>query len=1018
MKRLLAALLTVAMLLGSMGTVFAVVSNDTSNPNYKVAVSENFETDGNYILSYTDGYKNEKDTNSKNPDYYYTLSAADVFGMDNYCFKANKSTVEFGSCEDILITGNQTPDMYIEATIDVTLSNWMVTQAASNYQSLLKLVRTRTTEGDSDQKDALSIYLKGGSFWVEGDNAEGLLQTSGASRDKEQLNATYETGKTYNIRIVAQLTDKNKESLYAVKAIYINGVNALADNATVKYLYKHKTGIISGMQIGFANNNFYDNYAIYTYQSADGVSPVLNKGKLVSLIRKYDTTDTSAVYYSALQNAKAKYEDVSATQSVIDEAANALEKAATVIINEDFEDTTVLVTMYCSGADLKTSEFSLSDSTTFGTGKKMITFTRSAIDVPIPTPFSKTASGTPNTYVETVVDVKISTEASGNNFIKFVRSHEDTKDDYDIAYIEADKSTGKLTLFGQNTKGAGDSRESVELAPYVDGGIYRIRVVMRLTDNEGEAAQEISAVYINGTNTLSSPLYMHIKGDKYGSLKLYNANKHTYDNLAVYTYTGTSPMVNNDALAVAGRSAAANTYSAVLTKANKVCNNKTATQAEINAAAAEVNTASDYATSGQTAVTAYELGISSEITGDIALPATANISPYGEQDIWWSTSNADLISAAGKVIRPTVDTNVTLTAHFASPVYGDMGYTKEAAVTVKADSENTDKYTFMNVTHSDGKVSAVKLLSRDSALNDAEVIAAAYVGGVLYDVDYAPIAQTTADTSVTVTGLETTLPSDLANCTVKIYVWDFETLKPLMAVKGADLVSGSAKIHIAGDSTAHTYVNDPNNDSDVYDLGQRGWGQIIGSKLDTVTVNNQAMGGRSADWFYTENYYKTGIKGAWRAGDYLFVQFGHNDLKENDYIVDIAKYKHYMRAYIDEARAAGVTPVIITSIPRYSWEDSSIKEEEQEMIQYVNAAKAVATEKDVACLDMFGEMVTKLETMGKDAAAKYYMGYTNPSGNDWTHFNEAGAEFFTGEIVRLLGECAHPSVQGLKACIK
>ena len=86
----------------------------------------------------------------------------------------------------------------------------------------------------------------------------------------------------------------------------------------------------------------------------------------------------------------------------------------------------------------------------------------------------------------------------------------------------------------------------------------------------------------------------------------------------------------------------------------------------------------------------------------------------------------------------------------------------------------------------------------------------------------------------------------------------------------AESDSTSFTIHVAGDSTVQTYKDSA--------YPQTGWGQVLGYFFDgaRVKVNNAALGGRSSRNFIEEGRLD-GIMNAAQKGDYLLVQFGHND---------------------------------------------------------------------------------------------------------------------------------------------
>ena len=119
--------------------------------------------------------------------------------------------------------------------------------------------------------------------------------------------------------------------------------------------------------------------------------------------------------------------------------------------------------------------------------------------------------------------------------------------------------------------------------------------------------------------------------------------------------------------------------------------------------------------------------------------------------------------------------------------------------------------------------------------------------------------------------------------------------------------STSFTIHVAGDSTVQTYKDN------VYP--QTGWGQVIGYFFDgaRVKVNNAALGGRSSRTFIEEGRLD-GIMKAAQKGDYLFVQFGHND---RDYskaarYVEPSEFPGYIQKFVDAGVKKGVNVILVS----------------------------------------------------------------------------------------------------------
>jgi len=163
------------------------------------------------------------------------------------------------------------------------------------------------------------------------------------------------------------------------------------------------------------------------------------------------------------------------------------------------------------------------------------------------------------------------------------------------------------------------------------------------------------------------------------------------------------------------------------------------------------------------------------------------------------------------------------------------------------------------------------------------------------------------------------------------------------------IASGSTRIVLVGDST----VND-----------QGGWGP--GFRLSfgaEVEVANLALNGRSSKSFRDE--------GAWAPAlaekpDYILIQFGHNDgpgkgpERETD---PQTTYRAQLIRYIDEARAVGAKPVLVTSITRRVF-DAEGKLKADSLVPYVEAARALAAEKNVPLMDLYALSRAEAEKLG------------------------------------------------------
>ncbi|MGW6014671.1 rhamnogalacturonan acetylesterase [Streptomyces sp. NPDC055210] len=210
------------------------------------------------------------------------------------------------------------------------------------------------------------------------------------------------------------------------------------------------------------------------------------------------------------------------------------------------------------------------------------------------------------------------------------------------------------------------------------------------------------------------------------------------------------------------------------------------------------------------------------------------------------------------------------------------------------------------------------------------------------------------------------------------------------AAQAAAAATGT--LYIASDSTAQTYS------SGYYP--QAGWGQKLSSYFTSnITVANRAIGGRSSRSFIEQGRLAA-IHQVIKAGDYLFVQFGHNDatVGNAERYTSPADYKEYLRNdYIRGTRARGATPVVVTPVSRRSYNATTGKFNVS-FPAYVDAAKAVAQEEGAPLVDLSAASRAYLDGIGVEASKGIFLWlnagqYPNfPNGvQDNTHFQERGA---------------------------
>jgi lysophospholipase L1-like esterase len=174
-----------------------------------------------------------------------------------------------------------------------------------------------------------------------------------------------------------------------------------------------------------------------------------------------------------------------------------------------------------------------------------------------------------------------------------------------------------------------------------------------------------------------------------------------------------------------------------------------------------------------------------------------------------------------------------------------------------------------------------------------------------------------------------------------------------------------------------------------------------------VRVINLAKSGRSTKTFISEGLWQQALA---EKPDIVFIQFGHNDSHTPDHpeATDAGTdYQTNLCRYIDDARAAGATPILITPMVRRTFgADGQLEDPLQ---RYADAMKRVGAEKNVPVIDLHASSKALVESLG----LKESMKMANKEG-DYTHFNAAGARAMAALVMKEL-----PSVEpALKSHLK
>jgi lysophospholipase L1-like esterase len=217
--------------------------------------------------------------------------------------------------------------------------------------------------------------------------------------------------------------------------------------------------------------------------------------------------------------------------------------------------------------------------------------------------------------------------------------------------------------------------------------------------------------------------------------------------------------------------------------------------------------------------------------------------------------------------------------------------------------------------------------------------------------------------------------------------FEFTGNRPCICSIEIEKADNAVTMFLAGNSTVVDQDDDP----------WASWGQMIPRFLNKgIAVSNQAESGLSLGSFLSSNRLEK-VLNMMKPGDYLFIEFGHNDQKEKG--PDDGAYKSYterMKRFVTEFRNKGGNPVIVSPANRRSFgDDGKIT---NSLGDYPAAARKVADELKVPFIDLNGMTKTLYESLGPDNSKKLFVIYpanTFPDQkealNDNTHFNSFGA---------------------------
>lgn len=204
-------------------------------------------------------------------------------------------------------------------------------------------------------------------------------------------------------------------------------------------------------------------------------------------------------------------------------------------------------------------------------------------------------------------------------------------------------------------------------------------------------------------------------------------------------------------------------------------------------------------------------------------------------------------------------------------------------------------------------------------------------------------------------------------------------------------------IFLAGNSTVVDQDHEP----------WAAWGQMLPVFFapGAVAVANYAESGESLRAFRAERRLEK-IWSMCKPGDYLFIEFAHNDQKPGaNYLDPFTTYKATLKEWITEAYMRQVIPVLVTSMHRRSFDSSGALV--NTLGDYPEAMRQVAAEEGVPLIDLNAMSKALYEAWGADSSVKAFVHYaanTFPGQTtelkDNTHFNTYGAYELARCVVR------------------
>jgi len=246
--------------------------------------------------------------------------------------------------------------------------------------------------------------------------------------------------------------------------------------------------------------------------------------------------------------------------------------------------------------------------------------------------------------------------------------------------------------------------------------------------------------------------------------------------------------------------------------------------------------------------------------------------------------------------------------------------------------------------------------------------------------------------------------------------------KPLLKA-GSTRKGKNPVVLLIGDSTVRNgWDADGSN-------GQWGWGEFFGALFDStkITIENHALGGTSSRTFYNNLW--AAVRDSIHKGDYVLIQFGHNDsgsydtgrarasvpgmgrdslrvvIKETGKQEIIFSFGEYLRKFVADVKAKGGHPILLSFTPRNAWDGNGKVIRSNET--YGKWARQIAEEMQIPFVDLNGITASKLDAFGQEKTNEMFYA-------DRIHTSEDGAKLNAASVVEGLQALHHELAGYLK----